>query len=122
MKKDLGNCTLELLDTDMVRLFIKPEQVLTPTDVHHIFETIHSDFPEAKKLVVTAGRGATLNPEAREVVSSEEITDQIIADAIVTEEFSHQMSSNFFVRFNRPSRPTRLFKTLNDAKQWLKNL
>src|SRR5690554_5440447 len=119
-KIDLANCTLELLGHGIVELHINPDKTLQPADVYRIFDTIHTQLPEAKTLIVTAGDKTTLSPEAREVVSSADITDQIIADAIVTEHYSHQMSSNFFVRFNQPHRPTKLFKTIADASEWLK--
>lgn len=120
-KIDLGNCTLELLGQGIVELHVNPDNTLQPEDIHRIFDSIHTRLPEAKTLIVTAGLNATLSPEAREVVSSSEITDQIVADAIVTEHYSHQMSSNFFVRFNQPHRPTKLFKTIEDARAWLKD-
>lgn len=120
-KIDLGNCTLELLGQGIVELHVNPDNTLQPDDIHRIFDTIHTRLPEAKTLLVTAGDKATLSPEAREVVSSQEITEQIVADAIVTEHYSHQMSSNFFVRFNQPYRPTKLFKTIEEARHWLKN-
>jgi|SRR5690554_1035722 len=119
-KIDLGNCTLELLGRGIVELHVNPDNTLQPDDIYRIFETIHTRLPEAKTLMVTAGLKATLSPEARELVSSQEITEQIVADAIVTEHYSHQMSSNFFVRFNQPHRPTKLFKTIEEAKNWLK--
>lgn len=120
-KIDLGNCTLELLGHGVVELHVNPDNTLQPDDIHRIFDTIHTQLPEAKTLLVTAGTKATLSPEAREVVSTQEITEQIVADAIVTEHYSHQMSSNFFVRFNQPYRPTKLFKTIEEARDWLKD-
>lgn len=120
-KLDLENCTLEALEWGIVELHINPSQTLQPDDVRKIFDAIHEKFPEAKTMMVTAGNKATLSPEARELASSEDITHQILADAIVTEHYSHQMSSNFFVRYNQPYRPTKLFKTIEDAKNWLKS-
>ena len=120
-KIDLGNCTIEAHEWDIVELHINPSQTLQPDDVVKIFDVIHEDFPEAKTLMVTAGNKATLSPEARELASSEDITHQIVADAIVTEHYLHQMSSNFFVRYNQPYRPTKLFKTIEEAKKWLQS-
>lgn len=117
---DLGNCILTLDEYGIVELFIKPDETLQVDDIHKIFDHIHNDLPDATKLMVTAGDKATLSPEARELVSSKGITKQIVADAIVTEHYSHQMSSNFFVRYNQPIRPTKLFKTKDEAIKWLR--
>ncbi len=119
-KIDLKSCSIELMEYGIVELHINPEQVIMPNKVHEIFDAIHRHFPSAKTLMVTAGKKATLSPDARDLASSAEITDQIIADAIVTEHYSHQMSANFFVRYNRPHRPTQLFKTVEEAKEWLR--
>ncbi len=119
-KKDLSKCYLALDDDGIVELHINPGQVLQPQDITDLFENIHREFPTAVCLMVTAGKKATLSQEARDLVSSIEITDQIKADAIVTEHYSHQMAANFFVRHNQPHRPTKLFKTEEEAKAWLR--
>lgn len=119
---DLGKCVLTLDGYNIIELHICPGETLQVEDIHKIFDHIHRDMPSGKKLMVTAGDKATLSPEARELVSSKEITDQIVADAIVTEHYSHQMSSNFFVRYNHPSRPTKLFKHRDEAIAWLREV
>lgn len=117
---NLETCSLMLDEDGIVELHIHSGVELAPEKITEIFENIHSDMPEATTLLVTAGDRATLSPEARDLVSSGSVTQQIKADAIVTEHYSHQMSANFFVRYNKPQRPTKLFKTAEEAKEWLK--
>jgi len=116
---DLNTCSLTLDDDGIVELHIYPGEELPPEKIREIFDKIHSEMPEATKLMVTAGNKATLSTEARDLVSSGNVTEQIKADAIVTEHYSHQMSANFFVRYNKPQRPTKLFKTVDEAREWL---
>lgn len=118
---DLKTCSLTLDDDGIVELHIFHGEELPPEKIHEIFDSIHSEMPEATTLMVTAGDKATLSVEARDLVSSGNITEQIKADAIVTEHYSHQMSANFFVRYNKPQRPTKLFKTIEEAREWLKS-
>src|SRR5690554_4380236 len=120
-KIDLGNCTLELDDSEIVELFIKSGETLQTDKIREIFDTIHRSFASARGLLVSAGDKATLSPEARELVSSEGITDIIVADAIVIQHYYRQMSSNFFVRYNKPSRPTKIFKSDGEAREWLRD-
>lgn len=119
-KVDLGNCELDVDDAGIVELFIKPGETVERDKVKEIFDAIHKEFPSARGLLVSAGDKATLSPEARELVSSKDITDRIVADAIVIQHYYHQMSSNFFVRYNKPSRPTQIFKTDQEARNWLR--
>jgi len=118
-KIDLHTCSLTLDDDGIVELHIYSGEEIPPEKIHEIFSTIHNEMPQATKLMVTAGDKATLSTEARELVSSGNVTEQIKADAIVTEHYSHQMSANFFVRYNKPQRPTKLFKTVEEAREWL---
>ena len=119
MKIDLNNCSLELDKDGIVELHIFPEKILDTDDIRELFDTIHEQMPDAKYLLVTSGNKASLNQEARDLVSTQDITNQIVADAVVTEHYAHQMSANFFVRHNQPHRPTKLFKTEEDARAWL---
>jgi hypothetical protein len=119
MKIDLNNCSLELDKDGIVELHLLPSRILDTADIHELFGVIHNQMPQAKYLLVTAGNKAALNQEARDLVSTQDITNQIVADAIVTEHYAHQMSANVFVRHNQPHRPTKLFKTEEEARAWL---
>jgi hypothetical protein len=119
MKIELDNCSLELDKDGIVELHIFPSKILEPVDIRALFEEIHTKMPEAKYLLVTAGNKASLNQEARDLVSTQDITNQIVADAVITEHYAHQMSANFFVRHNHPHRPTKLFKSESEARAWL---
>jgi len=119
-KIDLKNCSLELDNEEVVELHIFPECTVDVDEIEEIFEKIHSVFPSARGLLVTAGKQATLSQEAREKVSSGNVTEQIIADAIVVEHYQHHMTANFFVRYNKPQRPTQIFKTEEEARAWLR--
>jgi len=119
-KIELTNCYLELDGDGIVELHILPNCTVETAEIDEIFVTIHKEFPEARGLLVTAGKEATLSQEAREKVSSGNVTEQIVADAIVVEHYQHHMTANFFVRYNKPQRPTQIFKTEEEARKWLK--
>ncbi|MEM9050558.1 MAG: hypothetical protein AAGC47_00775 [Bacteroidota bacterium] len=119
-KIELSNCWLDLDDDEIVELHILPNCVVETDEVDEIFENIHQKFPSARGLLVTAGKQASLSQEAREKVSAGNVTEQIVADAIVVEHYQHHMTANFFVRYNKPQRPTEIFKTDQEARKWLK--
>jgi len=119
-KIDLGDCSLEMEDDLIVQLHIHTGCTVETEKIDEIFEAIHRDFPKARGLLVTAGNQASLSQEAREKVSASGLTEQIEADAIVVEHYQHHMTANFFIRYNKPSRPTQIFKTEAEARNWLK--
>ncbi len=118
-KIDLNTCSLTLDEGGIVNLHLYKDQTINSDQIRDIFETIHKEMSEARCLLVTADEKATLDQEARDLVSQGSITEQIIADAIVPKHYSHQMAANFFVRYNQPQRPTKLFKTEEEAREWL---
>jgi hypothetical protein len=119
-KIELGSCSVELDSDHIVELHIHSNQTIEPDKIKEIFEVIHREFPEGKGLLVTAGKQASLSQEAREMVSSGNVTQQIIADAVVVEHYQHHMTANFFIRYNKPQRPTQIFKTEAEAREWLR--
>jgi len=119
-KIELTNCYLELDGDGIVELHILPNCTVETEEIDEIFEHIHTQMPDARGLLVTAGKQATLSQEARDKVSAGNVTEQILADAIVVEHYQHHMTANFFVRYNKPERPTKIFKTDKEAREWLR--
>ena len=117
---DLGKSTITFEDNRIAHLHIKKGQIIDLDEVKEIFEVISQ---EAKgglfRLMVSASEEATLSSKSREYASTKESSDVIVADAVVVENYSHEMTSNFFIRFNKPNRPTKLFKNVDEAKKWL---
>lgn len=117
-KIDLGKSTLTFEKNQVAHLHIKANQIVETDEVKAIFQVINGKNGRFR-LLVTADEQAALSPEAREYASSSKSTDKIVADAVVVQNYSHEMTANFFIRFNKPNRPTRLFKHRDEAYEWL---
>ncbi len=117
---DLGKSTLTFQPDNILHLHMKEGQVVELEEVKRIFETINNEANGLKyRLLVTAGEKASLSQDARNYASSAESTDALVADAVVVQSYSHEMTANFFIRFNKPNRPTQLFKNREEAVEWL---
>ena len=55
----------------------------------------------------------------REYASSAEENKYTIADAIVTSTMSLNMVAKFYIQCNKPHMPTKVFKSRDEAIQWL---
>lgn len=64
-----------------------------------------------------------LSPEekVREFAASEKRNRHVIADAFVISSLSQRLVGNFYINFNKPKRPTRLFTDIDKAIEWLKS-
>ncbi|MDF1673681.1 MAG: hypothetical protein P1U41_09255 [Vicingaceae bacterium] len=61
-----------------------------------------------------------VSEEAKEYSAREEVTDLYIAMAILTgKSLAANIVGNFFINFNKPNIPTKLFKSESKALAWL---
>ena len=88
---------------------------------------LHDAIKENKKadrcyMIISTEPGARMTQEARDYASSEAFDEIALADAIIRADYSHEMAANFFIRFNRPQRPVRLFPDMAHALTWINGL
>jgi len=62
----------------------------------------------------------TATKEAREYGADNPYTKYRLATAVVVNSTALKLMANFYIRFNKPKIPTRLFEDVNEAKKWLK--
>ena len=59
-----------------------------------------------------------VDPQIREWASDESGNLYTISDAIVIESFAQKILTDFYVRVNRPIKPTKIFYSLEKAIAW----
>ncbi len=99
--------------------FKKTDEAIKFSVVENALAIIKNHSIQKACLLVTTEEGATLTQEARDYASSKEFDELIYADAIVRTNYSHEMAANFFIRFNRPNRPVKLFPNMKKAMVWI---
>jgi hypothetical protein len=60
-----------------------------------------------------------ISSEARKYGSNPDIQKNLIAQAVLVNSLATRIASNFFIRFNKPPKPTRIFTNAEDAMSWL---
>jgi len=60
-----------------------------------------------------------ISSEARKYGSAPEIQKNLIAQAVLVNSLATRIAGNFFIRFNKPPKPIRIFTNPEDAKSWL---
>lgn len=73
-------------------------------------------------LVISDGRvNVRVSPEARAFAASETACMNRIAEAILVNSVATRLTANFYIKFNKPRTPTRVFTDEQKALEWLKN-
>ena len=76
--------------------------------------------PKRRSFLIDIRPCAGIDREARAYYSSEEAARYATAIALLVESPVTQVMANFFIGFNRPPVPTRLFTSEAEALAWLK--
>ena len=64
----------------------------------------------------------TVSSEAKALIASKEFSFDRLAAAFVTRSLANRLIGNFFIKFNKPPTPTKLFSEEEPAIEWLKEL
>ncbi len=60
-----------------------------------------------------------ISSDARKHGANPEIQQNLIAQAVLVNSLATRIAGNFYIRFNKPPKPTRIFTNPEDAKSWL---
>lgn len=71
-------------------------------------------------VLAIAGERTTATEEAR-VYAAKNVPEGRVAEAVIIRSLSVRLLGNFFLRFNKPGVPTRLFEDYDEAMLWLRS-
>ena len=74
-----------------------------------------------KPILKIPGKYSTIDKSVREFISSKEGMQCSAAEAMVTTDLPQRIIGNFYMRVNKPIKPTAFFDTEEKAVEWLKN-
>jgi hypothetical protein len=118
-----AKATLSLIKRDIVRILVDEEVDVQREDILEINAAKNSLIGNGKYCVVfITPKFGSINSEARAVSASKEVYHNAIAKAIVVPNLGQRIIGSFFIKFNKPPSPTRLFSNEADAVIWLENM
>lgn len=110
------------LRSDYLYIAFKEDAVV---ELEHVIENkkVRERIQRGKKMLVLGDirKVWSVTKEAQGYLSSKEVTDLNIAMAILTKSLTTVLLANFFITFNKPAVPTKLFKNEEKAIKWLRS-
>ena len=73
-------------------------------------------------VLIDMSNAESISSEARSFAAGKQIGEIYDALAIVAGSPATKLVANFFIRFHKPPRPTKIFNSTEDAVNWLKSL
>ncbi|MFI5148326.1 MAG: hypothetical protein ACHQRM_01225 [Bacteroidia bacterium] len=111
-----------LRNDGLIQLTVQPNTNTTVADIKEAVEAIGKvgkgqRFP----LLIIAGKDATLGTEAMTFMARPDTDPYSMAEAYLISSISQKLLGNFYLSFNKPDKPTRIFTDKADAENWLKS-
>jgi hypothetical protein len=75
---------------------------------------------QAIPMLLTLDEKASPDSEVRAFWAKKDSCPYVSAEAYIITNFAHKLLGNFYLKFNNPGRPTRLFGTEEEAYLWLR--
>lgn len=121
-KVDLGFVDLELIDKHIIRSKYNYDVTLDLEKAKLVHKKI-GELSNGKAMLqlFIACPGLDVEKEVREWGAIEDSNKYTIASAIVCNSLAHKLLGNFFIKVQKPLRPTKMFSSEEEAVIWLKS-
>lgn len=122
MKKvEFGPLIVELRSDDIIHASLKEDFEDIGIETMKKLTEVIGELGGKRKLkaIIEIQSFNSITEQAKNYSASEESQIYTKANAIVINSFAAKLGANFFIKFNNPTRPTRVFNTVEEAVEWL---
>jgi hypothetical protein len=112
--------TISLNEDGYFDLYIKDNVEILIEDVLLIIESQKSLCGESIPSLISGGKYATTNMDVMKFLAKNENMPYSKISAYVANSASQKLLGNFYLKINRPERPTRFFNDRDEAVNWIK--
>jgi hypothetical protein len=106
----------------VLHAIIKPDALLELEDVIEVNKYVHSLGAKKYLNLYEFSKHASTDDSVRKWASDPAGNALSIADALVINGLDQQLIADFYLKFNTPVIPTKLFNNVNEALRWLLSL
>ena len=120
--KDIGHSSVHLRKDGIVQVNFGENIDIDLKEAVEIVDAI-GELTEGKKAPILniAGKSTSATSAAREYSATPFGLKYTLADAYVVTNLAQKILGNFYVGFNKPTVPTRIFDDVEKAVEWLKS-
>lgn len=119
-KTETDAAYLNLGNDGIIRVIIKRKTEVNAAvlkKLYKVFNEIENGEPYAF-IYYTEDSSVTMTEEGRTFAKEEENSFPKICEAVVVTNLSHKLLANFYLRFNKPNYPFKVFSKMEDAEKW----
>ena len=119
---DKSTHTLIEINPPIIKMEVKEGDFIEVADIEKIHETnlsLSNQEPFCVLLDTSQGH-FNVSPEANKLLASYAYAKTRMAAAIIVKTLATKLAGNFFIRFNKPPTPTKVFTNEEEALVWLR--
>lgn len=121
-EKDIGTTIFRLYENRVYHVIIKKGEKVTMDVVKEGYAFLDENGGGLFYNIYEFHSFADADPEVRDWAASPNNNSYTHLDAIVFNSFSQKILADFYIRFNKPVKPTKIFKTVEQAYSWINEL
>ena len=119
-KIDLTHSVIVLRDDGIIELYANDHHVYTIEDVKENVKAFGELTGNEKvPVLIIGGSFSSLDDQTREFMATEESLKYSKAEAFLITSLAQKILINFYIKFNKPLVPTRVFTDKEEAIEWL---
>ena len=114
--------TIKLIEDNVLLLEIHENEIIDAEDIHLIYQEYHSLIGENEYVVaVYANPFSSISDEAKKISAEEYASSKRKKVALISNNLAHVLVIKFYVIWNKPKTPIKIFKSEKKAFAWLKS-
>ncbi len=111
---------MTIYENGLAHYHIKFGETLEMDDVQLMLDEIEKLGPEKQYMnLFEFSENADVDEKTRQWAADGDGNKQTIADAIVIKSLAQKIIGNFYLKFNRPVKPSKIFNSPTEAYNWL---
>lgn len=119
--KKFENYSILIREDGIVQIEIIPDSEISVDEIIEGTDFVLERLDSIKAPVLFIANEFSLpSKESREYLAKKESLPYSLADAYVINSFPQKIAANFYLKVNKPARPTKMFNNREDALIWLK--
>ena len=125
LQTDLAHIHIDLFGICRITLDSSKHKMMGPKEAEEICEAIVKVCQGRPTKLLTDARDVDghVGQKAREIIRNHPGMLQVrLAEAFVVNGLGTRLIVNFYMKFNKPPNPTRLFTSIEEAEQWLSSI
>jgi len=118
---DLNEVNISLRSDGIMYVFLKENCVLDINLQDKLIDSYNTiTGGKLTPFLFMADTGVSVTKEARDNAILIEERSPCIASAVIVNNLAYKLVANFYLQFNKPKRPYKVFSNKSDALEWLK--